>query len=556
VADTYNYAIRKIVIATGAVTTLATNIPEPVGVAADGAGNVFVTSDGNAAVRKIAVATGTVTTLAGTPDLSYPRGIACDGAGNLYVTAAAHAVQKIVIATGVVTTIVAPHGTSPEDFAISAPFIVADGAGNLFVDDGTQMQKVVIATGAVSPLMDSTGVPVVPGPMANDGAGNILFGNNTIRKFVIATGAITALTDGMGAPIDAPSGLLAADAGGVYVLGNDSTIWKIAGISGAVTRIAGGSVHTGSADGVGAAAGFNRPYGIASDGAGNVYVADGNNYTIRKIVVATGTVSTFAGAAGVAGTVDGTGTAARFAVPGALAFDAGNLYVADDNRIRKIVLATGEVTALVGVPGPGGSRDGTGTSAYFYGPAGIAADGAGNLYVSDSTNYTIRKVVIATRVVTTLAGSSGTWGSTDATGTNALFDGPYGIAFDAGNLYVADLGNHTIRKIVIATRVVTTPGWMGVGASAPYGGPQNVVADGAGNLYVNDFSSNVFTSAIRKVALDTGSVSTVIGSFDRVGVSLGALPASLCTSSGLAVLPTGELAIVATNENSILIGHL
>src|SRR5204863_8818399 len=119
-----------------------------------------------------------------------------------------------------------------------------------------------------------------------------------------------------------------------------------------------------------------------------------------------------------------------------------------------------------------------------------------------------------------------------------------------------DLGNHTIRKIVIATRVVSTPGWIGIGTTAPYGGPRSLAADGAGNLYVNDFSSQVFTSAIRKVALDSGTVSTVVGALHRVGVSLGALPASLCSSAGIAVLPTGELAIVATDENSILIGHL
>ena len=96
-----------------------------------------------------------------------------------------------------------------------------------------------------------------------------------------------------------------------------------------------------------------------------------------------------------------------------------------------------------------GSRDGTGTSAYFWEPPASPADGTGNLYVADGANYTIRKVVVATRVVTTIAGTSGTWGSTDGTGAAALFDGPSGVALDgAGNLYVADPGNHTIRKVV------------------------------------------------------------------------------------------------------------
>jgi sugar lactone lactonase YvrE len=170
------------------------------------------------------------------------------------------------------------------------------------------------------------------------------------------------------------------------------------------------------------------------------------NYCIRKIVIATGAVTTFAGN-GTSGFPDGTGTAARFAGPKGIAADgSGNLYVADMGNycIRKIVIATGEVTTFAG--GTPGDAVGTGTGARFNQPCGIAAAG-GNLYVADTGNNRIRTIVIATGVVTTLAGN-GTRGEADGTGTAAQFDRPRGITVDgSGNRYVADYGSHRIRKI-------------------------------------------------------------------------------------------------------------
>ena len=148
--------------------------PEPVGIAADGAGNVFVTSDGNSAIRKIAVATGTVTTLAGAPDLSYPRGIAYDGAGNLYVTAAATTPSRRSSSRQAPSPRSwRPMAASPEDFADSRRHSSSPtGRATSSSTNGTQIRKVVIATGAVSTLMDATALPV-PGPLASDGAGNL-----------------------------------------------------------------------------------------------------------------------------------------------------------------------------------------------------------------------------------------------------------------------------------------------------------------------------------------------------------------------------------------------
>ena len=195
--------------------------------------------------------------------------------------------------------------------------------------------------------------------------------------------------------------------GNLYVADtNNGTIRKIVIATGAVTTLASGVV---------------QPDGVALDGAGNLYVSETSNSTIRKIVIATGAATTLAGTDGQPGYADGTGADARFTGPGGLAFDgAGNLYVGDagNNAIRKIVLATGAVTT---VAGPGGWRsygyaDGTGVAARFAGPVGIALDGTGNLYVADGRNNAVRKVVVATRIVTTIAGGPAPIGSTDGTG--------------------------------------------------------------------------------------------------------------------------------------------
>ena len=153
------------------------------------------------------------------------------------------------------------------------------------------------------------------------------------------------------------------------------------------------------------------------------------------------------GAASI-GSADGTGSAARFYYPSGVATDSsGNVYVADssNNTIRKITPA-GVVTTLAGLAGSFGSVDGTGSAARFNDPTGVAADSSGNVYVGDSANHTIRKITPA-GVVTTLAGLARSHGSADGTGSAARFSDPQGVATDSsGNVYVADTDNSTIRK--------------------------------------------------------------------------------------------------------------
>ena len=226
------------------------------------------------------------------------------------------------------------------------------------------------------------------------------------------------------------------------------------------TTLAGLAGAWGSADGTNSAARFYYPEGVAVDSATNVYVADTWNHTIRKVTPA-GEVTTLAGLAGTIGSADGTGSAARFYYPEGVAVDsAGNVYVGDayNQTIRKVTPA-GVVTTLAGLAGSPGSADGTNSAARFDQASGVAVDTNGNLYVADWGNHTIRKVTpVGTNwVVTTLAGLAGSSGSTDGTGSAARFNfGGNGgaVAMDsAGNLYVPDWSNHTIRKGMPASSV-------------------------------------------------------------------------------------------------------
>jgi len=319
------------------------------------------------------------------------------------------------------------------------------------------------------------------------------------------TAGVSGSADGTGsaARFYHPFGVAVDGTGNVYVAEWDnSTIRKITP-GGVVTTLAGTAGVTGSADGTGSAARFNGPIGVAVDGTGNVYVGDFFNSTIRKITP-DGVVTTLAGTAGVSGSADGTGSAARFYLPTGVAVDGtGNVYVADqaNHTIRKITPA-GVVTTLVGTAGASGSADGTGSAARFHHPAGMAVDGTGNVYVTDSTNHTIRKITPA-GVVTTLAGTAGASGSADGTGSAARFWQPYGVAVDgAGDVYVADDLNHTIRKITPAGVVTTLAGTAGASGSADGTGsaarfyrPNGVAVDGTGGVY----GADTFNHTIRKI---------------------------------------------------------
>lgn len=275
-----------------------------------------------------------------------------------------------------------------------------------------------------------------------------------------------------------------------------------------VRTTAGVAGVAGSADGTGTAARFNSPYGVARDGAGNLFIADTFNFTIRKMTPA-GVVTTVAGLAGMPGSSNGVGTEARFQTPYDVAVDsAGNLFVADseNHTIRKITPA-GLVTTFAGLAGFPGSADGMGSAARFNLPNSLTVDGVGNVYVADTFNHTIRKIT-PDGLVSTVAGTVGVTGTSDGMGSTARFSHPFGIAADAnGQVYVADTFNHTIRKLATDSTVSTLAGaptfWGtqdGVGYYGRFLSPRGVAVDGAGNVYVADEGNHL----IRKVTRGRG----------------------------------------------------
>ena len=331
-----------------------------------------------------------------------------------------------------------------------------------------------------------------------------------------------------------------------------------------VSTLAGQPLSSGDNDGTGSSARFYYPSGIAADNTGNLYIADTDNHTIRKIVAASGAVTTLAGLAGSSGSADGTGSDARFNGPSGVAVDgAGNVYVADSlNNLLRKVTASGVVSTLAGSPGTAGGADGTGSDALFHGPQGLAIDAGGNnLYVADTNNHTIRNVVPSTGVVTTLSGLAGNSGSVDGPGNVARFSYPSGVAVDrAGNLYVADTGNHTIRVIAPSGLVSTLAGLAGssggadgTGSAARFDSPSDVAVDSSGNLYVADTDN--FT--IRKVVPSTGVVSTLAGLAGTSGSADGLGSAvRFFHPAGITVDSSSNLYVADTDNHTVRVGLL
>ncbi len=566
----------------------------PVGLAVDGAGQIYISDMNYNRVRKVAT-NGIITTVAGDgvggnsgdggPALNARfltlMGLAVDSAGNLYIAdQGANKIRKVTT-DGKIATMV---GTGDSGFSgdggpaasaqLNGPHGLAlDAKGNLFITDqwNNRIREVTpdgnIATvaGNGTPDFAGDGGQAVsaeirsPWAVALDAAGDLFIAdtyNQRIRK-VTPDGTITTVAAGLAFP----SGVASNSTGDLAVaILNDKAISRVTA-AGVVTTVAGNGSAGYSGDG-GPAVGaeFGYPFGVAVDPSGNFYIADPNNHQVRK-VGANGVITTVAGT-GIQGFSGDGGPAASAQLnsPGGVATDSqGNLYIADSSnlRIRKVTPG-GTITTVAGSSAYGYSGDGgPATAAGLKYPQGVAVDAAGRIYIADTYDHVVRRVGLAGNI-STLAGNNVEGFSGDGgPATSAELDTPWGVAVDGGgNVLIADLSNNRIRKVTVADGSIVTVAGNGSYGDAGDGGqatlasvdsPEGVAVDAAGNILIADVGSR-----IRRVALD-GTITTVAGngSGGYSGDGGPATSAQIDEPGGIAVSAAGAI-YIADTANSVI----
>ena len=590
----------------GPATAAELNFPRDV--ALDPAGNLYIADSGNSRIRKVSPG-GTISTYAGSgsrgfsgdggpaaaAQLNNPVGMALDPAGNLYIADITNNRIRKVTSGGTISTYAGSgsfgfsgDGGPATDAQLGVPVGVAlDPAGNLYIadHDNGRIRKVTsggtISTyaGSGSRGLSGDGGPATaaqlysPHGVALDTAGNLYIADsNRIRKVTpggtISTyaGTGTGPFSGDGGPataaqLSSPAGVALDLTGNLYIADDGNYRIRKVTPGGTISTYAGGGSSNFSGDGGPAtAAQLNVPVGVALDPAGNLYIADQGNSRIRKVTPG-GTISTYAGTdtPGFSGD-GGPATAAQLNVPVGVAVDpAGNLYIADSgsSRIRKVGPG-GTISTYAGGGGgtPGFLGDGgPATAAYLNNPVGVTLDPAGNLYIADLGNARVRKVTPG-GTISTYAGS-GSFGFSGDGGpaTAAQLNGPWGVAVDpAGILYIAESGR--IRKVTTGGTISTYAGsgnfrFAGDGGpatAAELNFPRGMGLDPAGNLYIADKDN----ARIRKVT-SGGTISTYAGSGSRgfLGDGGPATAARFREPSGVALDPAGNLYIADTYNNRI-----
>lgn len=613
--------VRKVTAATGVIMTVAgtgeggyngdniaattAKLNSPVDAAVDAAGNLYISDRSGLRIRKVAADSGIINTVAGTglpgyndesipasrASLTNPSGIAVDLLGNFYFVDAER-VRKVTVATGVITTVAGTgqYGYNGDNIAatsaalMGARGVAVDASGNLYIAerDGYRIRKVVVATGLITTVAGNGVIGytgdngtatsanlALPGGIAVDASGNLYISSayhGVIRKVTAATGVITTVAD-IGKVIykgtvlpDVPSRISIDSSGDLYIADNQKNlVSKVAITTGVVTTVAGawvGYIGDGSAA---TSASLGGPSGVALDAAGNIYVADSNNMRVRKVTATTGVITTVAGTGSFVFNGDNIpATSAALKFPVGVAIDSsGDLYIADsNNRIRKVTMATGLIATVAGTTTDIGNNGGyngdniAATSAKLDLPSGVTVDASGSLYIADKRNQRIRKVTVATGLITTVAGTgTASYNGDNIAATSAALDNPEGIAVDAsGNFYIAD-STHRIRKVSGATGIITTVAGTGI---AGYNG-DNVPAtsaqlDNPSGIAI-DASGNLYIAdrnngRIRKVVVSTGIISTVAGT-GRYGYNGdgNATSAMLTVPAGVALDSSGNLYI-------------
>ena len=562
IADTNNNRIREVVngvITTVAGTGVngfsgdnglatAANLSQPIGVAVDAAGGVFFSD--NRRIRKIS--NGLITTVvdlfpcssnsAICAGLGGPQGLAVDSGGNLYIADTHGRVDKVangkisIVAGGAPSTPVTANspigdGQPGGGAWLSYPSGVAvDSAGNVYIADTYDNRVRVVSNGIISTVSGAGPIGALSGSFGGDG------------------GPAT------NAQMNWPSGVAIDPAGTLYVADQkNNRIRKVS--SGVITTVAGNGATSFAGDG-GPAIGaqMNQPYGVAVDAADNLYVADSYNNRIRK--VSSGVITTVAGNGSQGFSGDGSSaTAAELSKPFGVAVDsAGEVYIADTFNYRVRSVSNGVITTVAGNGTFGFSGDGgTSTNAQLSYPYGVATGSTGDAYIADNENNRIRKV--SQGVITTVAGNGlQNFGSNNVSATSTPLDLPSGVAVDsAGNFYIADYGSDSIREV--SNGIITTVaggGFSGLGDNGPataaqLSSPSGVAVDRDGNLYIAD----TFNNRVRKVT--KGVITTVAGNGTAgLGGDGGpAINAQLNLPSSVAVDSAGNIYVADTGNSRV-----
>jgi uncharacterized protein (TIGR03437 family) len=544
----------------GAATSAQLEYPD--GIAVDSAGNVYV-SDITANVVRVIAPTGTISTYAGqgTPgytgdggpatqaQLSAPMGLALDSAGDLYIADSGNNAVRKVLKSGVIVT-AAGNGTAGYSgdggAATAASLEKPEGVavatnGLLYIADTFNNRVRVVSLGGTIQTAAGTGISSYSG----DGG--------------------SAATAGLYLPTD-----VATDSGGnLYIAdyGND----RIRQVQqGKIQTVVGGTeTEEIFNEAPATTVRLNGPTGLAVDGSGDIYIAEGGigtgtglaigDYKIWKINGA-GIVSTAAGNGVENYSGDGgPATAAQLNMPANIVLDnVGNLYIADsaNNRVRK-VSASGVITTVAGTGVAGYSGDGgPATSAMFNGPEGLSADSDGNVYIADTRNNRVRKLQPNGIILSIVGDGNAAFFGDGGIGNAASIHAPAGLFYaGGGNLYIADTGNQRVR-LLLPSGIITTVAGNGSQGSAGDGGPATsaqlslptgLTQDSAGNIYVADQGNN----KVRMISTG-GVISTFAGAATyALGDGGPATGAQLSAPSSLAFDAAGNLYITDTGHNRI-----